>query len=306
MVTSQKALAELLRYLKAASYHFVAVTPATHARVLSRPAPKRSTLRDIFGWNRKFDPSALSPGILDLLRAADAVGSEGGKFRSKVRVASLADELLLHSAFPTDDVHSVFFGPDSYRFTHFVQQQLPRLGHAKWLIDMGAGSGAGAIASAKVAKFEKITMIDTNVGALDFASINAQSASVKAETLLSDAIPGGADVIIANPPYMMDAAGRSYRDGGDLLGGAVTLDWARQATACLAPGGAMLLYTGAAYVDGHSPLLTSLATACAEAAFTLELSEIDPDVFGEELDRPHYGTVERIAAVGAVIRRAPV
>lgn len=305
MVRSQKALAELLRYLKAASYDFVAVTPATHARVLSRPAPKHSTLRDIFGWNRAFDPSALSPGILDLLRAADAVGWEGGKLRSKVRVASLADELLLHSAFPTDDAHSVFFGPDSYRFTHFVQQQLLRLGPAKWLIDMGAGSGAGAIASAKVAKFEKITMIDTNVAALDFASNNAQGASVKAETLLSDAIPGGADVVIANPPYMMDSAGRSYRDGGDLLGGAVALNWTRQAIARLAPGGAMLLYTGAAYVDGYSPLLTNLATACSEARFTLELSEIDPDVFGEELDQPHYGTVERIAAVGAVIRPAP-
>jgi hypothetical protein len=34
----------------------------------------------------------------------------------------------------------------------------------------------------------------------------------------------------------------------------------------------------------------------------LDLSEIDPDVFGEELDQPGYGQVERIAAIGAVIK----
>jgi hypothetical protein len=34
----------------------------------------------------------------------------------------------------------------------------------------------------------------------------------------------------------------------------------------------------------------------------VELSEIDPDVFGEELDQPSYQNVERIAAIGALIR----
>ena len=52
--------------------------------------------------------------------------------------------------------------------------------------------------------------------------------------------------MIANPPYMMDDAGRSYRHGGGLLGGEVSLDWASQALASLTPGGTLLLYTGAA------------------------------------------------------------
>jgi methylase of polypeptide subunit release factors len=118
----------------------------------------------------------------------------------------------------------------------------------------------------------------------------------------SNQLPAGADLVIANPPYMMDAGSRSYRDGGGLLGGAVAADWVTQALASLAPGGAMLLYTGAAVVNGRAPLVVELERLCSEAGAMLDLSEIDPDVFGEELDQPGYGQVERIAAIGAVIK----
>ena len=299
---SREALAELLRYLKIAHYRFVAVTPATHARVVSRPAPRTLGLRDIFGWNRVFDQGDVSEAVIALLQAAGALESQEGKLRSKVRVASLGEELLLHSSYPTDEADAVFFGPDTYRFARFIEQQLPRLGKTQWLVDMGSGSGAGAIAAARLRKFAKVTMIDTNAAALDLARINAAAASVDAEMILSDTIPGGADLIIANPPYMIDAAGRSYRDGGDLFGGQVALDWARQALEQLQPGGAMLLYTGAAFVDGQAPLIAELERMCAETGSTVDIAEIDPDVFGEELDQPHYTPVERIAAIGAVLR----
>jgi hypothetical protein len=36
----------------------------------------------------------------------------------------------------------------------------------------------------------------------------------------------------------------------------------------------------------------------------MSYAEIDPDIFGEELDSPGYEQVERIAAVGAVIEKA--
>ena len=140
-----------------------------------------------------------------------------------------------------------------------------------------------------------------NPAALALAAINAASAEVRVETLLSDAIPRGPQLVIANPPYMIDTLGRAYRDGGDLLGGAVALRWAKQALEGLAPGGSLLLYTGAAYSDGRSPLLDAIAAACAEVGASLELDEIDPDVFGDELDQPGYASVDRIAAVGAVI-----
>ena len=67
----------------------------------------------------------------------------------------------------------------------------------------------------------------------------------------------------------------------------------------------MLLYTGSPIVDGEDALLTALAEAIDEAGCTLRYEELDPDIFGEELDGKAYAAagVERIAAVGAVIRK---
>lgn len=302
VVTSTEALAELLRSLNDADYEFIAVTPATHQRVLKRELRRPPSLRDIFGWNRPFDPSDLDARILALIEAANAIESYEGKQRSRFRIASLGDDLMLHSSFPTDDVSSVFFGPDTYRFVRFIERNLPDFGEAERLVDMGAGSGAGAIASARMRGFAAITMVDSNVEALRLAAVNCRAAGVNAEFLHSTEIPPGPDLIIGNPPYMMDRAGRSYRDGGAVAGGEVALDWTRQALAGLAPGGAMLLYTGAAYINGEAPLLQAIASACREAEASLTLQEIDPDVFGEELEEPGYEDVERIAAVGAVIR----
>ena len=72
-MTLAEALAELVRTLKAADYRFVAVTPATHARVVSRPAPGRASLRDIFGWNREFEPDGVDDGLVTILQAAGAL-----------------------------------------------------------------------------------------------------------------------------------------------------------------------------------------------------------------------------------------
>jgi hypothetical protein len=33
--------------------------------------------------------------------------------------------------------------------------------------------------------------------------------------------------------------------------------------------------------------------------------ELDPDIFGEELGKPAYDDVERIAAIGAVVEKEP-
>ena len=64
----------------------------------------------------------------------------------------------------------------------------------------------------------------------------------------------------------------------------------------------MLLYTGAAVVRGTSPLLDALSKLCSSANASLSVTEIDPDVFGEELDKPRYADVERIAVFGLEIR----
>jgi methylase of polypeptide subunit release factors len=168
---------------------------------------------------------------------------------------------------------------------------------------MGAGSGAGGICAALKCPHARVTLVDTNLAALALARVNARAAGVAVELVARSSVPEGADLVIANPPYMMDAAARGYRHGGSLHGGEVALEWVRDALGKLAPGGSVLLYTGVAIVDGRSPLGAALRKACEEAGADFAIAEIDPDVFGEELEQPAYAEVERIAAVGAVIRK---
>ena len=65
----------------------------------------------------------------------------------------------------------------------------------------------------------------------------------------------------------------------------------------------MLLYTASAIVDGQDALEAALATRLPDAGCSLDYRELDPDIFGEQLDQPGYEDVERIAAVGAIITR---
>jgi methylase of polypeptide subunit release factors len=294
-------LLDLLTYLKQRGYRFHAVTPATHARVLARTAPAAPTLRDVFGWNRPFGENQVEGELLDLMRRAGILRPHADGAISALRVASLGDDLFLHSAFPTDEADAVFFGPDTYRFARFMRQRWPAKGRPS-VVDMGTGSGAGGIAAARLAPDARIMLVDSNPAALRLAKVNALAAGVGVELRQDDALPAGPDVIVANPPYMMDAGQRTYRDGGELLGGEVALQWARDALERLASGGTMLLYTGAAIVGGASPLVEALQGVCADAGATIEMEEIDPDVFGEELEQQAYAEVERIAAIGVVIR----
>lgn len=296
-MSADEALADFLRLLKQRDYRFTTVTPATHARVLARPCGQPD-LRDIFGWNRPFDPQHLDPDLLECLQRSDMLDQSGAQLRSRIRVASLEDHLFLHSRFPTDEADAVFFGPDTYRFARFIREQM-RGRDRQSIVDMGTGSGAGAILAASLAPNAEVTGIDINAQALRLAAINARAAGAHMATLQSSEVPRGADLVLANPPYIMDSASRAYRDGGALLGGQLALEWVKQALDAMRPGGTMLLYTGAPVVEGRAPLIEALHDACPNLA----LEEIDPDVFGEELDQPPYAKVERIALITAVIRK---
>ena len=302
-MTSPSALVELLHFLPLHGYQFTAVTPSTHAKVVARALTGRPTLRDIFGWNRPFTGDDIEPLLLDLLRRADAVDEQGGEFRSRVRVASIGGLLFVHSAYPTEDADAVFFGPDTYRFWRFLQSEGSGMPGVKHVVDMGAGTGAGGILAARMFEGAAVTLVDVNQRALELAGANAAAAGIEVELLCSGEVPEGADLVIANPPYLMDSANRTYRDGGLLHGGAVSLDWARQAVERMRPGGTLLLYTGAAFVRGESPLVSALEAHCAEEGASLTVEEIDPDVFGEELQSKKYEDVERIAAVGVRIAK---
>jgi hypothetical protein len=71
----------------------------------------------------------------------------------------------------------------------------------------------------------------------------------------------------------------------------------------LAPGGRLVLYTGATIVDGKDTLLQILQPRLDECGWPWRYRELDPDVFGEELDTPAYVAADRIAAVALVLQR---
>jgi methylase of polypeptide subunit release factors len=295
------ALLELGRLLKHAGYRFTTVTPETHRRVNERARRDgrelSSSLRDVFGWNRPFVRDLLPAAMLDALRDADLIGREGRHLCSQVRFASVGYRLFAHSAFPTAANDSVFFGPDSYRFCALVDRWA--VGRARRMVDVGCGSGVGGICAARHAR--EVVLADINSRALSFAEVNAALDGTAAHVVASDvlgAVEGPIDLVIANPPYMRDPAGRAYRDGGGSHGEALAVRIAREALARLEPHGALILYTGSAVVDGRDTFLDAVAPVLEDAGRPFQYEELDPDVFGEELDQPGYADVERIAAVG--------
>jgi SAM-dependent methyltransferase len=299
------ALLALLEGLAAAGYRFVTVTPETHRRVLERGRDRTARdLRDVFGWSLPFERDLLPDRIQEALERSGMISPEHGLFRSRVRVASADDRLLLHSAYPTDGADAVFFGPDSYRYVRFLREELSRLAPARRLVDLGAGSGVGAIMAAALLPGTHLSAIDINPLALRLARINARHAAVELVTIEGaglEAVEGPVDLVIANPPFIADPAGRLYRDGGGRHGARLSLDWALAAAGRIEPGGTVLLYTGSAIVAGRDELREALASQLPDLGCSLRYSEIDPDIFGELLAEPGYGDAERIAAVGAVI-----
>lgn len=304
---ADQALLALLRALNSRGYGFVTPTPTTHARVVARPDKQAANdLRDVFGWSLPFAPEVIGPEIMTLMDRGEVLQRDGERFASTVRVSSLNAWLLLHSAYPTDQADSVFFGPDTYRFVSFIEAELADDGRGGLVVDIGAGSGAGGLAAAARRPGARLVLSDVNGKALRLSRINAAFAGHAAETVKAsglEGVEGEIDIAIANPPYIAADEGRTYREGGDMHGAQVSLEWATEAARRLAPGGRLLMYTGSAIVDGCDALREALGPVLEAAGCEWRYRELDPDLFGEELERDAYKDVERIAAVGLVARK---
>ena len=324
-------LALLLSELAASNYSFITPTPLTHQRVVAyrvqqpnlavKSIQPRTSLRDIFGWNLQFDGDAVRRDLLALMEDTGILRSHGDLLSSAVRVSSIDDDLFVHSAYPTTQDNAVFFGPDTYRFARFIQQSIELIhswrvgagracGRPLRILDVGCGSGAGGVVAARCLKNLDIpfsvVMNDINPLALHYTAVNAAFAGMPVELALGDALSaagGMFDLVISNPPYLDDAAARAYRHGGARLGRALSVRIAAEALARLAPGGQLLLYTGVAMVDGVDPFIAEMLPLLARSGCDWSYTEIDPDVFGEELEQPVYAHVDRIAAVGLVVTR---
>ena len=304
----EEALLALGQSLTTSGYQFVTPTPASHGRVLSRfsgptaAGSPMALLRDVFGWSRAFRPEQLPGEMRDLLAASEGLEHlPDGSARSRFRFSTLDGRLYVHSAFPTQSADAVFLGPDTYRFVRFLHAHLrAQVGR---VVDIGAGSGAGGLSLAHRAR--ALVLTDINPLALRCCGVNAALHGVDAHVVQSDLfaqVEGEIDLAVMNPPYLVDAAARAYRDGGGPHGTSLAVRFVQEALRRVAPGGQIILYTGAPIRDGRDLLREALEPLLGELPSSPLYEEIDVDVFGEELDGPAYGDIDRIAAVGLVIQ----
>ncbi|MEV6600878.1 class I SAM-dependent methyltransferase [Actinoplanes sp. NPDC051346] len=297
------ALKELGTALKDFGYAFTTVTPATHARVNGRPHNALArNLRDVLGWSRPCTRDVLPSGIAALMDAAGVLERDGDLWRSQVRFSTYDGELFVHSAYPTTAPDAVFFGPDTYRMAdaataHLAARDRP----VRRAADIGCGTGAGAIAVAKRIPDAEVLAVDINPAALRFTEVNvalAGTAGVRpCHSDLLGGVDGDFDLIVANPPFMIDPVGRAYRDGGGPEGHDLSLAILDAAAERLTPGGSLVLFSGTGIVAGHDPLRAAAAERLKDTGLTWTYREADPDVYGEELDGEAYAHAERLAVV---------
>ncbi len=78
------------------------------------------------------------------------------------------------------------------------------------VLDLGTGSGCIALALARNLKFAKVTGVDISEAALEIARKNAEEQGlkvnfIKGDILNLDEIAGQWDVIVSNPPYVLES-----------------------------------------------------------------------------------------------------
>jgi hypothetical protein len=231
----------------------------------------------------------------DVLATLDACGGlerrADGLLLAKLRASTVRGALFLHSAFPTTDYDSVFLGPDSYRFADLIVREMGALPSRARILDYGAGAGVGGITAALHHGDAMLTLADINPKALSLASVNATFAGIEhrvVEATSPSEVEGPFDLIVTHPPFMMDEEARAYRDGRDLYGARLSLDWVLAGVETLAPGGRLILHTGVSIVAGRDVLLDELRNRLPALGVEYEYWMLDPDIFSEELDRPAY------------------
>ncbi len=297
------ALIRVAEAVRDTGYRFTTITPASHALVNARPCNLEArTLADVLGWSRPFRIDVMPERLSGLMAEAGLLERQRALWRSKVRFSTLNGDLFVHSAFPTTARDAVFFGPDTCKFVDAInawlaggEQPIHRAA------DVCAGAGPGAITIAKAFPAAEILMLDINPKAVQFAAVNAAAAGrdnawAVTSDLFSNA-PGCFDLIVAHPPYLIDAGARAYRHGGGPLGAGLTLKILRELIDRLSPGGTLLLFTGVAMAEGGDPFFAAASEALDCAGLEWTYREVDPDVFGEELAREPYQTTDRIALV---------
>lgn len=304
--SQQQALLYLLNFLKQQDYQFIAITPLSHQRILDRKQNdlnKEITLKDIFGWNLGFKKTDLDPALFSILKEHQLLKIQENLYLSQVRVASLNNALFIHSAFPTIEQDAVFFGPDTYRFAYHLKQYLTsRSDPLKRAVELYCGTSAAAVSIAKnFPDYDELIVADLNPKALLYSQMNINFAGLKkihpVQSDLFANLQGQFDLIFANPPYLIDPHQRQYRHGGvELDGNALSFRIIEEGIQHLNPRGCIFLYTGVTVTQDGNRFLAHLENLMRQYKnISWSYEEIDPDIFGEELEQPAYQHVDRIA-----------
>jgi release factor glutamine methyltransferase len=297
------ALIDIGRHLQRSGYRFTTATPDTHRLVNARPGNAEARdLHGVFGWSRPFHPTLLAGDLRDALERADALEQLGdGLLRSRIRFSTVADLLLLHSAYPTTATDAVFLGPDTYRFIDLLRRSL---GCAPSLLEIGTGSGAAVLSLAD--RFARLTATDVNPVAVRYAQVNAVLAGCARLDIhcadMAQGVGGEYSAIIINPPYLIDPHGPLYRDGG-ALGIELAMRMLDAALPLLARGGRLVLYTGAPIVAGRDLLEDALRPILDASELDARYEVLEVDVFGSSLAAAAYAGMDRIAVVAATVDR---
>ena len=326
-----QALVKLLQAVKRTNYNFTTITPLSHATVNARPGnqwvkinqafatphlantPNR-ILCEIFGWSRAFHQIDLNPAIFELMLEADVLSPYQNGWLSTIRISTFEDktfgrQFFIHSAYPTNQEDSVFFGPDTYRYLHEINIQNNSNFTVKRAIDIGTGAGPAAILIGLQHPQAEVYAVDINHRALELTSVNAEVANatnvIPIYSDLLSGLDGKFDLITANPPYLVDQDQRAYRHGGGDFGASLSFAIVESSIPRLSPGGSLLLYSGVAINEGidafRNQVQNHLLTLPMSQYLKWSYREIDPDIFGEELSNACYDETDRIAAVVLII-----
>ncbi|KAG9002246.1 hypothetical protein FRB94_004062 [Tulasnella sp. JGI-2019a] len=249
-------------------------------------------------------PSETKPGLLvSKIRVSDLYPYLKGKGRN----------FYVHSPWPTADVDSVFFGPDSYRYLRYMAPLTHRISNCKVAIDMCTGAGVGAIHLAKASPTAKVWGLDINPKALAFARINAEHACPdiapgRLQMLYSDAyttvrseLKGTVDVIAIDPPFIADDA-RTYAQGG-YLGIEFTIGMFKKSQEMLRDGGETWVHMAAPIAfDGRDIFREEIEKL--EGWEIADYEIIDVDIFGNEMENTKtYSGIGHLASIGLVFKK---
>lgn len=298
-VVSDRGLLDLGMLLKQRNYAFVQPSVSEVRRQRRRPAEVADALPRLFGWGMEVGLGEIDRTLREAIGAAGVLHADRqqGVCAASIRCATVRGALCFHTAGPGAAQDAVFIGPDTYHFIDVLERELAGRSGISAILEVGCGSGAASIWLAQRFPHAHVVACDINPAALRLADINRRLAGVdNLSFVLSDVlagVQGEFDLVVSNPPFIADSAGRIYRDGGGLLGMALPLRIIDEAHARLRQHGTVLMYTVSPIVRGRHVLADQLqARAIGHAIHVL-----DPDVYRDLHALPAYQGVESICAV---------